>query len=161
MDARYEPKNDTGEGLRIVVRPNRVLTLRDMLWLFAGLTTVVLVIGVGFAFLGAWPVLPFAGAEMAVVAAVLCRLYRHADDHDLVTIEGDRVTVMRRRGRREWRDEFQRYWTRIQLERRRGWHPSRLKIGSHGHFVIIAMDVNEEERESLSATLNEALRKAD
>lgn len=160
MDARDAPKNDTGEGLRIIVRPHRVLTLRNMLLLFAGQTTVVLIIGIGFTLMGAWPVLPFAGLEMTVVAAVLYRLHRHADDHDLVAVEGERITVIRRRGKREWRDEFQRYWMKITLERSRGWYPSRLKLGSHGRFVIIAAEVNEEERESLSTTLNNALRKS-
>lgn len=39
------------------------------------------------------------------------------------------------------------------LERGRGWYPSRLKVGSHERFVIIAAGVNEKEKESLSATL--------
>jgi len=68
--------------------------------------------------------------------------------------------VIRRRGRREWCDEFQRYWTKVTLERRRSWHPSQLKVGSHGRFIEIAADVNEEERESLFAALNNILPKA-
>lgn len=157
MDARYTPE-DTSKDLRIVVRPNRALTLWGMLLLFAGLTAVVLIIGIGFTLMGAWPVLPFAGLEMTAVAAVLYRLSRHAEDHDAIVIEGDRVTVTRRRGRQEWRDDFQRYWTKITLERRRGWYPTRLTVGSHGRFVVIAAQVNEQERESLSRTLNEALK---
>ena len=160
MDARSRPESDTGQDLRIVVRPNRALTLRGMMLLFAGLTTVVLIIGIGFTLAGAWPVLPFAGLEMAAVATVLYRLFRHADDHDVIIIEGDRVTVIRRRGKQEWREEFQRYWTQITLERRRSWYPSRLRVGSHGRFVVIAADVNEKERESLSVTLKNALRQA-
>ncbi len=159
MDARYTPEGDTGEGLRMIVRPNRTLTLRGMTALFAGLTVVVLTIGIGFTLAGAWPVLPFAGLEMAVVGVVLYRLFRHADDHDQIIVDRERVTVIRRRGDREWRDEFQRYWTKVTLERRRGWYPSQLKVGSHGRFVVIAADVSEEERESLSTTLNNFLRK--
>ena len=153
MDARITPEGDTGEGLQVVVRPNRTLTLRGMTVLFAGLTIVVLTIGIGFTLAGAWPVLPFAGLELAVVGGVLYRLFRHADDHDRIMVDRERVTVIRQRGRREWRDEFQRYWTRVTLERGRGWYPSRLKVGSHGRFVVIAAGVNEKERESLSATL--------
>lgn len=153
MDARITPEGDTGEGLRVIVRPNRTLTLRGMAVLFAGLTLVVLTIGIGFTLAGAWPVLPFAGLELAVVGAVLYRLFRHADDHDRIIVDRERVTVIRQRGRCEWRDEFQRYWTRVMLERRRGWYPSQLKVGSHGRFVVIAAGVNEKERESLSATL--------
>jgi uncharacterized membrane protein len=159
MDARFTPEGDTGEGLQVIVRPNRTLTLRGMTVLFAGLTVVFLTIGIGFTLAGAWPVLPFAGLELALVGAVLYRLFRHADDHDWIIVDRERVTVIRRRGRREWRDEFQRYWTRVTLERRRGRYPSQLKVGSHGRFVVIAADVNEKERESLSTTLNNFLQK--
>jgi uncharacterized membrane protein len=159
MDARITPEGDTGEGLQVVVRPNRTLTLRGMTVLFAGLTLVVLTIGIGFTLAGAWPVLPFAGLELALVGAVLYRLFRHADDHEQIIVDRERVTVIRCRGRRERRDEFQRYWTKVTLERRRGWYPSRLKVGSHGRFVVIAADVNEKERESLSTALNNFLQK--
>lgn len=159
MDARITPEGDTGEGLRVIVRPNRTLTLRGMTVLFVGLTLVVLTIGIGFTLAGAWPVLPFAGLELTLAGAVLYRLFRHADDHDRIVVDRERVTVIRRRGRHEWRDEFQRYWTKVTLERRRGWYPSRLKVGSHGRFVVIAAGVNEQERETLSATLNEFLQK--
>ena len=157
MDARFTPEGDTGEGLRVIVRPNRTLTLRSMTVLFAGLTVVVLTIGIGFSLAGAWPVLPFAGLEMAVVGVVLYRLFRHADDYEQIIVDRERVTVIQYRGRREWRDEFQRYWTKVTLERRRSWYPSQLKVGSHGRFVVIAADVNEEEREALLATLNNML----
>jgi len=159
MDARITPEGDTGDGLQVIVRPNRTLTLRGMTVLFAGLTVVVLTIGVGFTLAGAWPVLPFAGLELALVGAVLYRLFRHADDHDRIMIDRERVTVIRQRGRCEWRDEFQRYWTKVTLERGRSWYPSRLKVGSHGRFVVIAAGVNEKEREALSIALNNFLQK--
>jgi uncharacterized membrane protein len=66
--------------------------------------------------------------------------------------------VIRQRGRCEWRDEFQRYWTKVTLERGRSWYPSRLKVGSHGRSVVIAAGVNEKEREALSTTLNNFLQ---
>ncbi len=161
VDTRYMPEGETGEGLRMIVRPNRALTLRGIIVLFVGLSVVVLTIGIGFTLAGAWPVLPFAGLEMMVVGVVLYRLVRHADDHDQIIVDRDCVTVIRRWGRCEWRDKFQRYWTKVMLERRHGWYPSQLKVGSHGRFVVIAADVREEERESLSATLNNLLRKTD
>jgi uncharacterized membrane protein len=125
--------------------------------LFAAVATFAMAIGIGFALVGAWMVLPFAGLEIAVVGSVLYWLYRRAGDHDLIVIGIDRVTVIRHRAGRERRDEFQRYWVKIILERHR-WYPSRLKIGSHGRFVVVGVDISEEERRALSARLNEALR---
>jgi uncharacterized membrane protein len=158
MDTRYTPETDTGsEDLRVLIRPNRSLSPWGMVVLFMGMAAFALIIGIGFSLVGAWLVLPFAGLEMAVVGTALYWLYRHAEDHDLVVVGVDRVRVIRHRAGRDWQDEFQRYWVRVTLERHR-WYPSRLKIGSHGRFVVVGADVNEEERRALSARLNEALR---
>jgi len=58
-------------------------------------------------------------------------LYRHADDHDLIPVDRDRVTVTRQ-----------------------------IKVGLHGTFVVIAADVDEAGCDSLSLTLNHILRTA-
>lgn len=159
MDTRYTPENEVGEGLRVLVRPNRSLSLRAMVLLFAGIAAFVITIGIGFSLAGAWLVLPFAGLEVAVVGAVLYLLFRHIDDHDLIVIHHDRVMVVRRQGGRERHEEFQRYWVKVELRRGRSWYPSRLSIGSHGRFVTIGADISEEERSALAARLNELLRR--
>ena len=160
MDTPRTPEKQTGEGLRILIRPNRSLSPWGMAVLFAWMAAIALIIGIGFSLAGAWLVLPFAGLEMAVVATALYWLFRHADDHELIVINSDSVTVIRRRGGREWRDDFQRYWLKATLQRHRTWHPSRLVLGSHGRFVVIGAEISEEERRALEARLNEALRGA-
>ena len=159
MDTRYTPENEAGDGLRVLVRPNRSLSRRAMLVVFAGVAAFVITLGIGFSLAGAWLVLPFAGLEVAVVGAVLYLLFRHADDHDLIIIHHDRVTVVRRQGGREQHEEFQRYWIKVKLQRSRSWYPSRLSIGSHGRFVAIGTDISEEERRVLGARLNELLQR--
>jgi len=159
MDTRYTPENEAGEGLRVLVRPNRSLSFRAMVVLFAGIAAFVITIGIGFSLAGAWLVLPFAGLEVVVVGVVLYLLVRHNDDHDLIVIHHDRVMVVRRHGGRERHEEFQRYWVKVELRRGRSWYPSRLSIGSHGRFVTIGADISEEERRALAARLNELLRR--
>ncbi|MDH3513666.1 MAG: DUF2244 domain-containing protein [Gammaproteobacteria bacterium] len=61
MGPRYPPESNTDEFTRVIVRPNRTLSLRQMTLMFAVLTVVVLTIGIGFTLAGAWPVFPFAG----------------------------------------------------------------------------------------------------
>jgi len=123
-------------------------------------TVISMAIGVGFSFAGAWWVLPFAGVEIVVVGAVLYWLFRHADDHELIVIGCERVTVIRRRRGQEWRDNFQRYWVKVILERHHGWYPSKLKMGSHGRLVVIGDELCDEARLALLAQLNKALREA-
>lgn len=158
MDTRYTPEKYASEGLRVLIRPNRSLSPRGMVVLFAGMAAFAMALGIGFSLVGAWLVLPFAGLEVAVVGAALYWLYRHADDHELIIMDNDHVTVIQYRGGRERSDVFQRYWAKVTLERCGRWYPSRLKLGSHGHFIMIGADIGEDERQTLSARLNEALR---
>jgi uncharacterized membrane protein len=112
-------------------------------------------IALGFLLAGAWMVLPFAGLEVVVIGAVFYYLvYRHGDDHDMVLIDGDCLSIIKREGRSESRYDFQRYWARVSLERGRYTsYPSCLLVGSHGQFVEIAANLREEERKALAKKL--------
>ena len=130
-----------------------------MILVFTAMNVFAIAVGIGFTLVGAWVVLPFAGLEMAVVGVVGYRLFRHADDHDVVVISNERVTVIRRRGGRERQENYQQYWAKVVLEQRTGWYPSQLKVGSHGSYVVIAADVSEEERQTLAKSLSQALQR--
>jgi uncharacterized membrane protein len=59
-------------GSPISISPHALLTV------FALLAAVTLAIGVGFAAIGAWPVLPFAGAEVIGLAIAFALVARRA-----------------------------------------------------------------------------------
>lgn len=147
------------DSISIVVRPNRSLPVAGMVVLFVSLSALPLTIGIAFAVAGVWMVLPFAMLEVAVLALLVRWLYRHIDDCELVVIGSERVQVTRRSGTKETRHEFQRYWARVRLERGRNKRdPTRLRIGSHGNYIDIGADINEEDRANLAAELRQALR---
>ena len=54
---------------------------------FAALALVVLLIGAGFALVGAWLVLPFAGLEVLLLCAAYVAYARHAADYERLEIE--------------------------------------------------------------------------
>ena len=62
---------------------------------FAVLALAVLAIGAGFALVGAWLVLPFAGLEVLLLAGAYVAYGRHAADYERLEIEpgGLRVEV--------------------------------------------------------------------
>jgi uncharacterized membrane protein len=51
-----------------VTRRNCSISPAALLGAFAALAVVTLAIGTGFALMGAWPILPFAGLEVAALA---------------------------------------------------------------------------------------------
>ena len=85
-----------------------------------------------FAAIGAWPVLPYSVLEVAVLGGAFWWMGRHAGDWERLTVVGDRVQIEREtRGRRE-RQEFNRYWLRVEVEPA-GWGTTpRLRLHSAG-----------------------------
>ena len=60
---------------------------------FAALALVVLAIGAGFATMGAWLILPFAGLEVLLLGAAYVLYARHAADYERIELDAGHVTV--------------------------------------------------------------------
>ena len=144
-------------GASVVIRPNRSLPVAGVVALFVGVSAIALAVGVGFALVGAWMVFAFAAVEIVAVA-LLCRwLYQHLDDCELITIDAQRVRVVKRHGNDVSQYEFARYWTQAQIDGG-GTADRRLRIGSHGRFVNLADDVKEADRLVVARELQSLLR---
>jgi len=163
MQTKTSRENRVGVEVSVyrkLIRPNRSLLIRAMLFLFLAYTAFALSLGIGFAIVGAWMVLPFMGLEIVVVAAVFYFLFQHAGDYELVIIDDNRLKVVRRRGGLEVCDEFQRYWAKVFLASNAGgWYPSRLLVGSHGRMVEVGAAMSEEARQALAGDLRNIMRR--
>lgn len=152
------PQEQTEGALCIVVRVNASLTMRVALLLFGAFLFAGTVFSAGFVLLGAWPVVPFIGAELLVAGAVVCFVCRHRQRGEGIELCGDLLRVVQRRGRRVLHHDFQRYWAHVVLEPvQDGWYPSRLVIRSHGREVEVGAGLGEEERAALAQLLRRSV----
>jgi len=146
---------------RFVLRPNRSATWRQMKLFFAFIAGVSVTIAMLFAFLGLWPVLPFAGAELAFLWFCLCHNAAAGSTTEVIDIDDETVAVEqgRRAPQRSWR--FPRCWAQIRLEPAAArLHPSRLVIGSHGRRVLLGAFLTEDERAALARDLRSTLARS-
>jgi len=144
---------------RIVIRPNRSLTPPQLRMVFVFIAVVCLGIASVFAFMGLWPVLPFAGAEMLVVGIGFYLSARDGMDSEIVSMQGNTIAVEKGRAKLRQRWELHRAWAQIRLMPPKiRWYPSRLVIRSHGKAVELGGFLNEEERCQLADKLQSALR---
>lgn len=74
---------------------------------FAALAVLVLTIGAGFAAVGAWLVLPFAGLEVLLLAAAYLLYARRAADYEKIELDSGRLTVEIAQGARTARYELE------------------------------------------------------
>jgi len=112
--------------------------------------------------LGFWPVLPFAGLELAAVGAALAVALRRNRYREVVSFAGARVTVEFGLAGRSVQAvvDFPRAWTRVWLERGSRRHqPTRLILGSSGQRVEIGRCLTDEEREQLVERFRSLLQK--
>ena len=134
------PPDDAGTGTehRIELAPNCSLTPQGARLFVGSLALVTFTVAGWFAARGLWPVLPFAGVEIGLLAwAVRASLRR-----------GSRRTV------------FPRHWSRVTLrDPRPAPHPSRLTIESHGRACEVGRFLTEDERRRLAARLERLVGK--
>jgi uncharacterized membrane protein len=145
---------------RLVIGPNASLSARQALVFFAGMSCVCLAIAGGFAALGFWPVLPFAGLELVALGAALAVVTRRNRYREVLVFEGAQVRIefgLVGEGLRA-RCEWPRSATRVWLER--GPHansPTELVVACGASRVILATCLTDAERASLAARLKELL----
>ena len=153
---------DSSLETRFVLGPNASLSVRGA-WTFMLL--------VSFATLGAatwcavhgfWPVLPFAGLELAAVGWALSVSMRRSRYREVVSFDRDRVRIefgMVGRGAAV-QVELPRAWTRAWIERdpERRHAPTRLLLGSSGQRVNVGRCLTDEEREALAVRFGTLLK---
>lgn len=126
------------QTLTAVGRPNDSLGHQGRVRVMLFLSVFAVLVGSAWAVIGAWPVLPFAGLEVACLAGAWWFISHHANDYEYVVMGPGKVAVDVRRGRRVERYDFQPVWTRVVKEQdERG--SFRVKLASGGHEVEVGV----------------------
>jgi uncharacterized membrane protein len=100
----------------VVSRRNDSFGSRARWRLFASLCMLSFAIAMVFAAFGAWLILPYSAVEMAVLYFAFRYFERHATDWERLTVSGDRLIVESERAGVRSKQEFNRYWVRIEVE---------------------------------------------
>jgi uncharacterized membrane protein len=143
---------DESRGFSLVLKRNCSIAPGSLACVFAALAAAVLAIGIGFAFAGAWLVLPFAGLEVLLLAGAFALQARHATDYERIELDSGRLKVEVAEAQRIERYELDARQARIELQ---GPHVvlrgerEELRIGRH---------LDEEARRRFAAELKNRLR---
>lgn len=143
---------------RYILRPNRSASWTEIKLFFAGIAGVSVTIAATFAVAGYWPVLPFAGMELALLWLCLCHNAARGRETEVIDIDERNVAIEQgtQSSRRSW--IFDRAWARIRIESPAArLHPSRLMLGSHGRSVRLGRFLTEAELRDLEKQLRTSL----
>jgi uncharacterized membrane protein len=155
MDAGREPVL-----FDATLRPNPPMSA-SALKLVVG-TVAIINLGFGFSFVwrGAWPVTPFMGADVALLAWALNAARIAARAWEQVKLTPGKLLIRHQPAKGSAREvAFNPYWVRVDMDDPPT-RTSRLMLWSHGRGVQIAKFLAPEERLSFAKTLRAALHRA-
>ncbi len=139
---------------RIEICPHCSLSVRAALLFFASLCFVSFAIAGFMASRGFWPILPFAGLEMAFLGWALRVSMARRHHRETITVTDSDVSVELRDQRYSVQHVFPRHWAQVKLRRPVSrLHPSRLTIESHGRQCELGSFLTEAERRGLAQQL--------
>jgi uncharacterized membrane protein len=142
------------EPLRIEICPHCSLSVRAASLFFGSLCGVSFAIAGIMAAQGFWPVLPFAGLEMALFGWALKTSMARRHHRQTITVTDVDVSVELRDRQHSVHLVFPRHWAQVKLRRPASrLHPSRLTIESHGRQCELGSFLTEEERRGLALRL--------
>ena len=150
------PPATAGHGTehRIELRPNCSLTPRGARLFVGSLAVVTFAVAGFFALRGLWPVLPFAGLEIGLLAWAVRLSMRRGAEREVIVVTDAQVVVERETPSGSRQSVFARHWARVTLRGPRpARHPSRLTIESHGRACEVGRFLAEGERRLLAARL--------
>jgi len=145
----------------VVSRRNDSLGSRARWTVFAGLCSVSMGMALTFAAFGAWPVLPYSMIEMGLLCWAFRWIERHAGDWERVTVHGDRIVVERNRGGTRTRREFNRFWTRVEVETDARTRVARLVLRHRGESLPLGDELPAHERAAMARDLRRVLAATD
>jgi len=133
--------------------PHCSLSTQGALLFFASLCLVTFGIAAIATWLGYWPVLPFAGAEMLLLGWALKTNMGRRHDREHIEITENEVIIEHARGIPR-RIVFPRHWSQVKIRRPKSpLHRGQLVIESHGRGHEVGRFLTEEERRLLAAEL--------
>ncbi len=143
-------------SVRWQLRRNASLAPRQLWLCYLGICLLSLSIAAGFWAVGAFMVMPYAGAELLAVGAALLIYARHAADNESIRLAAGRLVVEYACGRHVERVEFTPAWVRIEPE-----HGDRslIELSGQGRKISVGRFVRPELRRELADELRWALRR--
>jgi uncharacterized membrane protein len=145
---------------RVTLRPNPPMSPAALLSVLFVVTAVDLAFAIGFLLRGAWPIMPFMGADVALLAWAFFASRKAARRYEDVCLTRNRLRIEHHEPRGTTTPvEFNPYWVRVELQ-----EPvetgSGVTLRSHGRTVQIGKFLAPPQKLSVASALRAALQRA-
>jgi uncharacterized membrane protein len=139
-------------GFSLTLKRNCSISPSGLACVFAALAGVVLAIGLGFAIVGAWLILPFAGLGVVLLGGAFLLQARHATDYERIALERGRLKVEVAEGRQRARYELDARRVRVDVD------GTRVMVRDAHEALEVGRHLDEESRRVFGDELKKRLR---
>lgn len=148
--------NEQARTGTIVLRPNYSWTWRYNLYLLYTLMGLSMAIGFGFLLMGAWMILPYSIAEMAVLLGCMYFTLQRARRQEVIPVSEYNVKVEKGAEAPDETFDYNRQWSRYCVKpARHPWDPAKVSIRSHGEELELGSFLNRRDKEELISVLRQ------
>jgi uncharacterized membrane protein len=143
-----------------VLRPNPPMGPRALLLVLIAVGAINFLFGLVFVLRGAWPIMPFMGADVLLLAFAFRTSRRAARASERVTLTMSELHITRQPVKGPASEvSLNPYWVRVSLEE--DVEPARkLTLWSHGKAIVLGSFLAPQQRAMLADALKSALRAA-
>jgi uncharacterized membrane protein len=137
-----------------LLKRNCAMSPRQVAFFYLTLVLVSLLIGLVFALVGAWLILPFSGIEMIAVGAALLIYARHATDYERIVLDAQGLIVEAVDAGRKTVTRLNPYWVQVVTET--GFRTVVL-LREQGRRVAVGRHLDDAGRRRFAQELKRAL----
>lgn len=145
---------DGHNSFKVTFKPNCALTANNKQKVLLLLTLMPVVIGISFAYLGAWLILPFVGLEIVALIYAFYYVNKHEADYESISIENDTLTIERCVGANIVTEVINPYWAKV-VKHELANGELHLYLQSHGKETEVGSYLTRKQRELLAKQLQQ------
>ena len=151
--------NKEKDFYRILIRPNQSISWKSSIVFILVIAFTCLTIGLGFAYVGATLILPFAGLEVLFVGICVYLVLNKTSQQEVITLSKDKLIIEKGAYKIKQVWEYFRLWSYISVERpQHPWYPAHIVVTSKGERVSLGDFLNEQEKEELVSNLENIIQ---
>ena len=147
-------ENDVHNSFKVTFKPNSALSTSNKQKVLILLTLLPCVIGIAFAYLGAWLILPFVGLELLALVYAFYYVNKHEADYESISIENDTLTIERCIADKISKEVINSYWVKI-VKHELANGELHLYLQSHGKETEVGRYLTRKQRELLAKQLQQ------
>ena len=152
---------DSDSAGQIILSPNMSARWRTNVYFLYIVSFVALTIGITYAMMGLWLVLPYTGIEIIALVSVVYYVARKCYRREVIYFDETMIRIEKGQHSPEFVWERELFWVRLKIiQSKHPWQPKRVFLRARNDLVEVGAFLNEMDKNKLIENLKRLIREA-